>query len=130
MKKDIERIEDIKLLIDHFYKRVIEDPLIGHIFTTSIKVNWEKHLPVMYSFWENALFYTGTYAGNPMVLHQRIHQVVHLTTQHFDRWILLFTATVDNLFEGEKAELAKQRAISIATVMKIKILDTRYKNID
>ena len=73
MKKDIETIEDIKWLIDHFYKQVIEDPLIGHIFTTSIKVNWEKHLPVMYSFWENALFYTGTYAGNPMVIHQRIH---------------------------------------------------------
>jgi hemoglobin len=33
----------------------------------------------------------------------------------------LFTATVDELFEGEKAELAKQRAISISTVMRIKI---------
>lgn len=130
MKKDIETIEDIKLLVDHFYKQAVEDPVIGHIFTTSIKVNWEKHLPVMYSFWENALFYTGTYAGNPMVLHQRIHHIVHLTIQHFDRWVLLFTATVDDLFEGEKAELAKQRAISIATVMKIKILDTQYKNID
>ena len=130
MKNDIETIEDIKLLVDHFYKQAVEDPLIGHIFTTSIKVNWEKHLPVMYSFWENALFYTGTYAGNPMVIHQRIHNVVHLTNQHFDRWILLFTATVDDLFEGEKAELAKQRAISIATIMKIKILDSQYKNID
>ena len=123
MKKDIETIEDIKVLIDHFYKLVIEDPIIGHIFTTTIKVNWEKHLPVMYSFWENTLFYTGSYAGNPMMIHQRIDQIVHLTERHFDQWTSLFILTVDGLFEGEKAELAKQRALSIATVMKIKILN-------
>ncbi len=122
MKKDIETVEDIKILVDHFYKQVIEDPVIGYIFTTSIKVNWEKHLPVMYSFWENTLFYTGSYAGNPMMIHQRIHQIVSLNSNHFDRWTTLFCSTVDNLFEGERAEVAKQRAISIAKVMKIKIL--------
>ena len=122
MKKDIENSEDIMKLIDRFYQQVVKDPVIGHIFTTTIKVNWEKHLPVMYSFWENTLFYTGTYTGNPMLIHQRINQIVHLTNQHFDRWVELFTATVDDQFEGEKAELAKQRAFSIATVMKIKIL--------
>ena len=122
MKKDIENSEDIMKLIDRFYQQVVNDPVIGHIFTTTIKVNWEKHLPVMYSFWENTLFYTGTYTGNPMMIHQRINQIVHLTNQHFDRWVELFSATVDDQFEGEKAELAKQRALSIATVMKIKIL--------
>ena len=125
MKKDIENSEDIMKLIDRFYQQVVNDPVIGHIFTTTIKVNWEKHLPVMYSFWENTLFYTGTYTGNPMMIHQRINQIVHLTDHHFDRWIALFSATVDDLFEGEKAELAKQRANSIATVMKIKILSTQ-----
>ena len=38
------------------------------------------------------------------------------------RWLQLFTSTVDELFEGEKAELAKQRAMSIATVMQLKLL--------
>ncbi len=123
MKKDIETIEDIKVLIDHFYKLAIKDPLIGHIFTTTIKVNWEKHLPVMYSFWENTLFYTGSYTGNPMMIHQRIHRVANLTAQQFDRWTALFTSTVDNHFEGEKADLAKNRALSISAIMKIKILN-------
>ncbi len=122
MKKDIQTIDDIKVLIDHFYKQVIDDPVIGYIFTSSIKVNWKKHLPIMYSFWENTLFYTGSYIGNPMVIHQRIHQVIPLNNQHFERWTALFSSTVDQHFEGEKAELAKQRALSIATVMKIKIL--------
>jgi hemoglobin len=122
MKKDIQGIEDIKVLVDHFYQQVVKDPVIGYIFTDSIKVNWERHLPLMYSFWENTLFYTGGYSGNPMMIHQRIHQIIQLNSDQFDRWIKLFCASVDNLFAGEKAELAKQRAISIATVMKIKIL--------
>jgi hemoglobin len=122
MKKDIENIEDIKILVDQFYELVKTDPLIGHIFTIDINVNWERHLPVMYSFWENTLFYTGNYTGNPMAMHQRIHQMVNLNAQQFDRWTTLFTATVDYYFAGEKAELAKQRALSIATVMKIKLL--------
>jgi hemoglobin len=122
MKKDIQGIDDIKVLVDRFYQLVVKDPVIGYIFTESIKVNWERHLPVMYSFWENTLFYTGGYSGNPMMIHQRMHQLIKLTSEQFDRWTMLFCATVDTLFNGEKAELAKQRAVSIATIMKIKIL--------
>ena len=43
------------------------------------------------------------------MIHQRIHRLAHLTAQQFDRWTALFTSTVDNHFEGEKAELAKQQ---------------------
>lgn len=122
MKKDIQTIDDIKVLVDHFYERVVADPMIGYIFTDSFRVNWAKHLPIMYSFWENTLFYTGNYGGNPMMIHRRIHDLVQLTPEKFDRWVTLFCSSVDELFEGEKAGLAKQRAESIAEVMKIKIL--------
>ena len=122
MKKDIESIKDIEVLVNAFYEKVKADDSIGEIFTRIVKVNWEKHLPVMYRFWENSLFYTGTYEGNPMEIHQHLHHLVHLTKERFDRWTLLFTSTVDELFEGKTASLAKQRAISIATVMQIKIL--------
>ena len=126
-KKDIQTREDIELLVQTFYEKVIADPLIGRIFTEVIKVNWKKHLPVMYDFWENALFYSGTYSGNPMASHKRLHQIFPLKEEHFHRWIYLFTETVNELFEGEKASLAIQRAISISTVMKIKILHLQYR---
>ncbi len=122
MKKDIENKEDIKLLVNCFYDKVKADPLIGFIFTDIVKVHWERHLPVMYDFWENTLFYTGGYIGNPMEMHQRLNQLIPLTAEHFRQWTRLFTSTVDELFIGEKAELAKQRAISISTVMQIKII--------
>jgi hemoglobin len=123
MKKDITTRDDIELLVRAFYDKVKADPLIGPIFTTVFKVNWEKHLPTMFDFWENTLFYTGSYDGNPMVSHQRLHKIFPLKDEHFRRWVQLFSETADELFEGEKTLLAKQRALSISTVMRIKILD-------
>jgi len=121
MKPDIQTRKDVELLVRSFYDKVKQDPVIGYIFTDLVKVNWEKHLPVMFDFWENTLFYTGTYSGNPMISHQHLHQMHPLTKAHFERWVALFTSTVDEHFEGEKAELAKQRALSISTIMQIKI---------
>lgn len=123
MKKDIADRKDIEMLVDIFYTKVRQDGLIGHIFTDIAKVNWEKHLPVMYSFFENMLFYTGSYTGNPMELHKHINHLFPLTENHFRQWNYLFCSAVDELFTGEKAELAKQRAKSISTVMQIKILN-------
>jgi hemoglobin len=122
MKKDIETKEDIKLLIDSFYKKVNADDTLNYIFTDIAKINWQKHLPIMYNFWENTLFYTGTYEGNPMELHKNLHHLTPLTAAHFKHWLAHFGNTVDELFEGTNANLAKQRAISIATVMQIKII--------
>ena len=122
MKKDIATTDDIQLLVDTFYEKVKADATIGYIFTEMVKVNWEKHLPVMYKFWENSLFYTGSYEGNPMELHKHLNRIIPLSADYFKQWTLLFTTTVDELFEGKTAALAKQRAVSIATVMQIKIL--------
>lgn len=122
MKKDIENKNDIELLVRSFYEKVKADDTIGFIFNDITKVNWEKHLPVMFNFWENVLFYTGAYEGNPMNIHQHINRVVPLTKRHFKRWEELFTKTVDELFEGTNALLAKQRALSISTLMQMKII--------
>jgi hemoglobin len=122
MKKDIENIADIELLINTFYDKVKSDKVIGYIFTDVVKVHWEHHLPVMYRFWENVLFYTGGYEGNPIEIHQHLHQITRLEQKHFDQWNFLFTETVDELFEGRIAITTKQRALSISTVMQIKIL--------
>ena len=116
MKRDIENRADIETLVNHFYEKIKTDPIIGYIFTDIAHVNWEKHLPLMYDFWENAIFYAGTYTGNPMQLHKHLHRVVNLKTKHFEQWNKLFISSVNELFEGDNANLIKQRAISISTV--------------
>ena len=117
---DITNRQDIILLVDSFYEKIKVDDAIGYIFNDIATVNWEKHLPIMYDFWESVIFFTGGYNGNPMITHRKLNQVVHLTPEHFKKWLELFTSTVDENFSGDKAELAKQRAISIATIMQLK----------
>jgi hemoglobin len=39
-----------------------------------------------------------------------LHRLASLEAEHFARWLTLWTGTVDNLFSGEKAELAKLQA--------------------
>jgi len=119
MKRDIESTADIPLLINTFYSKVRASEAIGYIFN---EVDWESHLPIMYDFWESVLFHTGPYARNTMAIHKGVHQRYPLSAAHFKEWVRLFKETVNELFEGNNAEAAKQRAESIATVMQLKIL--------
>ena len=122
MKNDITNRDDIILLINTFYEKVKQNEVIGYIFNDIVKVNWEKHLPVMYDFWENIIFFSNKYSGNPMAVHIHLNQLVQLSKKHFERWLQLFTSTVDELFEGKRAMLVKEKAISIAAIMQHKIL--------
>src|ERR1017187_3226010 len=121
MKADIENRNDVEMLVNIFYEKATADSVLGPVFNVLIPINWDVHLPIMYQFWENAVFYTGGYTGNPMALHEHIHKKIGLEPAQFDRWIELFNQTTDELFKGEKASLAKQRAWSIAKVMEHKI---------
>lgn len=128
MKKDIATRQDIEQLVDAFYSKVKTDDMIGFIFSDIAKVNWEKHMPIMYDFFENMLFYTGNYTGNPMELHKHVNRLFPLTDEHFSRWLSLFNTATDDLFAGDMAELVKQRAKSIATIMQIKIFSDKPKD--
>lgn len=124
MKRDIENRSDIQNLIDTFYSKVRQDATIGYLFNDVAKVNWEHHLPRMYDFWENIVFQTGSFTGNPMTAHMQLHQQSPLTAAHFQQWLKLFSGTADEMFAGPKTELIKQRALSIATMMRVKIIDS------
>lgn len=121
MKKNIENRGDIKLLINTFYDKVRKDETIGYIFNDIAKVNWEEHLPVMYSFWSSMLLGERSYEGNVMQKHIELSDRVPFTNKEFSAWLKLFKSTVDELFSGDKAEEIKSRAGSIAGLMEIKI---------
>jgi hemoglobin len=126
LKKDILNRSDIELMISAFYNKVKSDKLIGFLFTDIVKVNWESHLPIMCNFWENALFFSGNYTGNPMNLHQHLQHIQPLESKHFTRWVSIFVKVVDANFKGSTATLAKQRAKSIAKLIEEKVLLHRF----
>ena len=125
MKLDILSRKDIILLINHFYSKIKVDFTLGYIFNEVANINWEKHLPIMYDFWENTLFYTGSYSGNPINLHIHLHHLTPLNNTHFDQWNKLFAEAVDENFVGKNADLIKQRAISISLVLAQKVAQTK-----
>ena len=122
MKTDIRNRKDIEKLVNAFYEKVKTDEVIGYLFTDVAKVNWELHLPKMYNFWENILFYSANDSGSPMAVHKELHQKSTMTQEHFQHWNALFNQTVDKLFEGAKADEIKNRAMNISAVMMYKTL--------
>ena len=122
MKTDIRNRKDIEKLVNAFYEKVKTDGVIGYLFVDVAKVNWELHLPKMYDFWENILFFTANYEGNPMLKHKELHQKSTMNETHFQHWNKLFNETVDQLFQGSKADEIKNRASNIAQTMMYKTL--------
>ena len=111
MKRDIETREDLENLLREFYLVATRDAQIGHHFA---ELNLETHLPIIVNFWEKILFGNPVYFGNPLAVHQILHEISPLKLEHFQRWFEIFSQTVDALFDGETAENAKLRAKMIA----------------
>ena len=129
MKKDIESREDLERMLRAFYEKVFTDDLISHFFIEVVPLDLAHHLPVITDFWESVLLNGRDYRRNVMQLHIDIHKLSPIHKEHLDRWVQLFTQTVDAFFEGDKATLAKQRALSIATLMDIKMNHTNERRL-
>lgn len=117
---DIETRTDIDLIMRVFYERALADEVIGYIFTDVAKLDLEHHLPIIGDFWESMLFQTGKYAThgrNPLEVHKALHLRSKLKPEHFERWLKIFTRSVNEEFAGERAELLKMRANAIAIRM-------------
>ena len=111
MKRDIENRADLELLLTEFYKIAVLDDEIGHHFAD---LDLASHLPVIVDFWEKILLGNAVYFGNPMQVHQKLHEKFPLKPEHFQRWIDIFNRTLDRHFAGEQTENARLRAKMIA----------------
>lgn len=120
-KTDIQSRAEIETLVNAFYERVRGDELLGFIFDRVAQTNWTTHLPKMYAFWETVLFRSGGYTGNPLAAHAKLVPQTAMGREQFDRWLMLFRATVDDLFAGEHAEHIKNCAADMANVIHARI---------
>ena len=111
-RPDIATEADIRLLVDGFYAKVNHDALLDPVFNDVAHVDWPQHLPVMYDFWSSLLLGTTRYHGRPFPKHVPLP----IDATHFQRWVALFEANVNELFAGPRAEEAKVRARGIATL--------------
>ncbi|WP_373519448.1 group III truncated hemoglobin [Pricia sp.] len=125
-KREIKDRQDVKLLVETFYGKIRKDNVLGPIFNGIIS-EWDSHLDLLTDFWETQLFLKRKYAGNPVLAHQEVDdQMNHsITPEHFGLWLNLWFATIDELFEGEKAWIAKNRAQKMSTMLFMQIYQHR-----
>lgn len=121
-RADIADRGDIAALVTDFYTRAFADPLIGPIFTEVARLNLTAHLPIMCDFWETVLFRAGVYHRDALTVHRGLHAKVPLVPAHFDRWLQLWTAAVDDRHAGDTADHAKVQATRIATSISRRLL--------
>jgi hemoglobin len=124
---DIQNQDDLYLLVDDFYKRLLGDVAISYIFTEVVKIKLEEHLPILVTFWSQAILGTGGYTKNLTQIHLDVNQKEYLSPELFQIWLGHFYAAVDDNFSGKNAEKIKTNALSIATIMQIKIAQEKSK---
>ena len=113
-RHDIQTRTDVERLVRAFYGKAMSDPVIGWLFTDVARLDLEEHVPQIASFWETVLLGTKSYSGTPFEPHARLHAKANLRAGHFGRWLALWMETVDELFAGEHAELAKAHALRVS----------------
>ena len=111
---DISTREECERLVRAFYGRALTDPIIGWLFTDIAKLDLEAHVPRIASFWETVLLGGRNYRGGAFAPHAMLHMKAPLHRGHFERWLFLWHATVDELFAGDRADLAKSHANRVA----------------
>lgn len=108
---------DVEQMVTAFYESAFQDPLIGPVFTEVAQMDLEHHLPIMCDFWETVLFNAGLYKRNALQVHFALNSRHPLGAEHFERWVSLWTATIDARYSGPIAERAKLQAVRIAESM-------------
>ena len=109
VRTEITDRADVDLLVRRFYQAVIPDAVLGPIFH-AMRVDWSVHIPKLVDFWVGRLLDEPGYVGNPVGAHQPVLDRCPFGAPELARWIELWEETVDELFVGDVADLAKQRA--------------------
>jgi hemoglobin len=126
---DIQNQDDLYLLVDEFYKKLLSDDSISYIFTDVVKIKIEEHLPILVTFWSQAIHGTGGYTKNLTQIHLDVNTKEYLSPELFKIWLHHFYAATDENFKGEKTEQIKTQALSIGTIMQVKIAQEKGKKI-
>lgn len=112
---DITTYQDCLFLVDEFYKKLLVDDEISHFF---VELDLEEHLPRVAKFWAFILLDESGYTANMMTAHASLQ----FKETDFERWLSLFHQTLSEHFEGEKADLAKERSKLIAITLRHKFI--------
>lgn len=116
-KPDLNSRAHVEAFVDRFYAKVLADPQLAPIFLDVAHIDLAVHLPHIKDYWCKLLLGERGYTRHTMDIHRRLHRMRPLGEADFQRWLTLFTGTVDEYYSGERATRAKRLATTIAANM-------------
>lgn len=103
--------ETLRRLVEAFYAKVRLDPLIGPVFNEAVD-NWPEHLDTLQAFWSSVMLTSGRYKGKPLLAHLKHSD--RIAAPAFDRWLMLWKDSTEDLLPREDAAALQQKAARIA----------------
>jgi hemoglobin len=112
-----DEIDEAKLtrLVHLFYDRVRLDPELGPVFAAVD--DWPHHLEKMVAFWSSVMLTTGSYKGNPMMMH--LKHKARIRPDMFARWLALWCATSREVLAPRAAAAIHAKAERIAESLQL-----------
>ncbi len=129
IKPDLNNAENIRLLIEAFYSKLLKDKDLAPIFIDVAQVDLSGHKLIICQYWEKLLLGETAYRRHTMNIHRALDEKRKLHSLDFEKWLLYFTSTVDALFSGKYAIKAKQTARTIAENMNSAVGNEALKQI-
>ncbi len=114
---DLDSRDAIWDFVRAFYEGLLADPLLGPLFTEVAAVDLDQHMPHIVDYWSKLLLGETAYQRHTMNIHRRLHEKRALEDRDFERWLATFIETVNQGWQGPKAERAKLIAARIASNM-------------
>ena len=127
-RQDLDTRAEVHDLVVRFYREVVFDDLLGPVFGEVAETDWPVHIPKLIDYWCRVLFGEPGYDGRIVAAHRRVHDVERFHEDLFDRWYLLWVATVDAFWEGPCADRAKSHAARIATALARQLLGAPWRD--
>jgi hemoglobin len=114
--------ESLKALVDTFYAKVRQDPLIGPVFNDAIH-DWPEHLDKLQAFWSSVMLTSGRYKGRPLPAH--VKHGDRISSASFDRWLALWHETTEEMLDPASAAALQEKAGRIAESLSMGIAFSR-----
>lgn len=110
--------EALTALVNAFYGKVRQDPLIGPVFNRAID-DWPEHLEKLQAFWSSVMLTSGRYKGRPLPAHARHADAI--SPASFERWLGIWRETTEQMLDPVSAAALQEKAARIAESLSLGI---------
>ncbi len=125
---DLDEPGQIDTFVDRFYERVLQDPDLAPLFLDVAAIRLADHLPRIKAYWRKMLLGEKTYRRHMMEKHRALDHRRPLQESHYDRWLLLFEATLDGSHAGPVSDRARTLARRVARNMRRNLEEGRQRS--